>query len=148
VEWALALTRARTRGLALDVGCGVGRFLARGVIGVDIDVARLRSARQRSAWVVAGDAKRLPFPAASFDTVYAHRVLNDTGDVDAGLAEIARVLRPHGRLLIFTRARKGEGDRLDRSNGERRLRTRFHTVEAILHPADDRAAFFVAVRPR
>jgi ubiquinone/menaquinone biosynthesis C-methylase UbiE len=75
-------------------------------------------------------------------------MLNDAGRIDHALGEIARVLRTDGRLLVFTRARPGEGDRLDRDNGTERLRPFFERVEALLHPTDDRAAFFVAGRPR
>jgi ubiquinone/menaquinone biosynthesis C-methylase UbiE len=75
-------------------------------------------------------------------------MLNDARRIDGVLAEITRVLRPNGRLLIFTRARSVEGDRLDRDNGAERLASHFERVEAVLHPSDDRAALFVADQPR
>lgn len=145
--WALELTRALTRGRVLDVGCGEGRYLGPGAVGLDVDASRLRLARGRSRLVVAGDARRLPFLGGSFDTAYAHRVLNDTGDVDGSLAEIARVLKTEGQLLVFTRARPASGDRLDRWNGEERLRPHFADVRVQLHSSDERAAFFTARRP-
>jgi SAM-dependent methyltransferase len=98
--------------------------------------------------VVRADARALPFPAATFDTAYAIRILNDTGDVDRALAEAARVLRPRGTLLVFTRARPAEGDRLDRWNGVDRLTHHFGTVSAELPGFDDRAALFVARDPK
>ena len=147
-EWAAALTHEATAGRVLDVGCGEGRFLPPGGVGLDLDAARLARARDRSALIVRADAHALPFRDATFDTVYAHRVLNDAGRVDHVLGEIARVLRTQGRLLLFTRARHGDGDRLDRWNGEARLRDRFEHVAAELHPTDERAAFFRAERPR
>lgn len=146
--WLAARLPALTRGRVLDLGCGDGRFLPPGGIGVDVDPERLAVARGCSPLLVRADARRVPFADATFDTVYAHRMLNDTGDVDRVLAEIARLLRPHGRLLVFTRARPGEGDRLDRSNGEDRLRRHFQRVSAEPHPMDDRAALFVAEGPR
>ena len=139
---------ALTRGRVLDLGCGEGRFLPPGGIGVDLDVERLRVARPRSSLLVRGDARHVPFASASVDTVYAHRMLNDTGDVEGVLAEIARVLRPSGRLLVLTRARASEGDRLDRANGTWRLRRHFARVRAEPDPADERAALFVADGPR
>jgi len=132
----------------LDLGCGGGRFLPPGGVGLDPDHERLRLARGRSSLLVRGDARAIPFRSATFDTVYAHRMLNDTGDVDGVLGEIIRVLRPRGVLLVFTRARPGEGDRLDRSNGTERLRPHFSAVSAELHPTDERAALFIAERPR
>lgn len=137
-----------TSGRILDAGCGEGRFLPPGGIGLDVDFDRLGNARRRSPRVVAGDARALPFREAAFDTVYAHRMLNDTADVDRVLSEIVRVLRPGGALLVFTRARRGEGDRLDRWNGEERLRRHFDAVESEPDPIDERAALFVARRPR
>lgn len=148
LAWADARIRANTSGRALDVGCGEGRFLASSIVGVDLDAARLRAARARSRLLVQSDAHSLPFRDGSFDTAYANRVLNDAGRIDDVLAEIGRVLRPDGRLVVFTRARPGEGDRLDRSNGEARLAAHFERVSAELHPTDERAAVFLAARPR
>ncbi len=146
VEWAAERLHALTRGATLDVGCGEGRFLPPEAIGLDHDLGKLRVARERSTRVVRADAHALPFRHAAFDTVYANRMLNDAERIDDVLAEIRRVMRPGGRLLVFTRARRGEGDRLDRSNGEGRLRRHFARVTSETHPDDDRAALFVARR--
>lgn len=148
LEWVAARLPTLTSGQVLDLGCGEGRFLPQGAVGLDTDAERLRAARTRSARVVRADARALPFGAGTFDTVYAHRMLNDTGDVDLVLREIVRVLRPRGTLIAFTRARRAEGDRLDRWNGADRLRPYFRAVSAELHPLNERAALFVAERPR
>lgn len=148
VEWLRERLPALTSGRVLDVGCGDGRLTPRGAVGLDLDAARLAAARARSALVVRADAKALPFADRSFDTVCAHRILNDTGDIEGALAEMARVLRDGGRLLVFTRARMAEGDRLDRWNGETRLGRRFAEVRSEVPAADERAALFVASRPR
>jgi ubiquinone/menaquinone biosynthesis C-methylase UbiE len=47
-----------------------------------------------------GDARALPYGDASFDAVVLVTVLGEIPDPDAALAEIARVLRPGGRLLV------------------------------------------------
>lgn len=148
LAWVAPRVSELATGRVLDLGCGEGRFLPRGGIGLDVDIDRLRRARARSPRVLAADARRLPFAASAFDTVCAHRMLNDTGDVDGVLAEIVRVLRPGGRLVVFTRAREAGGDRLDRANGERRLARHFGRVTREIPPNDDRAALFVAERPR
>jgi SAM-dependent methyltransferase len=93
---------------ALDVGCGEGRFCrmlrAKGidVVGVDptrnlIDAARQRDPEGR--YVEAG-AEALPFPSASFDLVVSYMALVDIPDASAAIAEMARVLRHGGHLLI------------------------------------------------
>jgi ubiquinone/menaquinone biosynthesis C-methylase UbiE len=47
-----------------------------------------------------GDARRLPYTDTSFDAVYLVTVLGEVPDQDAALREIARVLKPGGRLVI------------------------------------------------
>ncbi|HEX4737460.1 MAG TPA: class I SAM-dependent methyltransferase [Allosphingosinicella sp.] len=93
---------------ALDVGCGEGRFcrlLRREGIaatGVDPVSAFIEAARMRDP---AGDyrlgrAERLPFPVDSFDLVVSYVALVDIPDFAAAIAEMARVLRPGGALLV------------------------------------------------
>ncbi len=87
----------------LDLCCGTGdlalRFHTR-VVGVDFTEQMLRVAQTRATklWVRA-DALRLPFRDNSFDVVSVGYGLRNLADVEAGLREILRVLRPGGRLL-------------------------------------------------
>jgi len=88
----------------LDLCCGTGdlalMFQAR-VVGVDFTEEMLRVAQTRSreiVWVRA-DALRLPFPDDSFDVVSVGYGLRNLADIDAGLREILRVLRPGGKFL-------------------------------------------------
>jgi SAM-dependent methyltransferase len=63
--------------------------------------------------VVLAPAERLPFPDGRFDTVVATLVLCTVGDPERALGEIARVLRPGGRLLFLEHVR-AEDERLAR----------------------------------
>jgi ubiquinone/menaquinone biosynthesis C-methylase UbiE len=96
----------------LDVGCGAGvevvRFARAGarVVGVDIAESAVTLARQNleqqglSARVEVADGEHLPFPDASFDFVFAHGVVQYTGNDRALVAEVQRVLRPGGRAVF------------------------------------------------
>jgi 2-polyprenyl-3-methyl-5-hydroxy-6-metoxy-1,4-benzoquinol methylase len=96
----------------LDVGCGDGllacRAAARGafVTGVDADAAMLEAARARAEEEVVHvtfletRAESLPFASGAFDLACAVTVLCFIEDVDGALAEMARVLRPGGAVVI------------------------------------------------
>lgn len=98
----------RDGGLVLDVGGGTGGVAARlapdacRVVVVDPHAARVRRGRlihRRPAFVRArGEA--LPFPDACADAALLVEVLHHVQDDRGLLAEVARVLRPGGRLLI------------------------------------------------
>ena len=93
---------------ALDVGCGEGRFCRmlrqRGIdtVGLDPTPALLARARKRDAdgTYVDGVAEQLPFDDGAFDLVVSYLTLIDIPDVQAAIAEMARVLAPGGTLLI------------------------------------------------
>lgn len=96
----------------LDVGCGDGVLsvaLARAgadVTGVDADPRMLTAARDRASKAdatitfIEGDAWQLPFADDTFDVVAAITVLCFIGDAARAANEMARVLRPGGRLVI------------------------------------------------
>jgi SAM-dependent methyltransferase len=96
----------------LDVGCGAGvevvRFARAGarVTGVDIAESAIALARQNvqqqglSARLEVADGEHLPYADGSFDLVFAHGVVQYTGDDRAMATEIHRVLRPGG-LAVF-----------------------------------------------
>jgi protein-L-isoaspartate O-methyltransferase len=62
-----------------------------------------RRARERglaSITATQGDAQRLPYAEATFDAAFLVAVLGEIPDQDVALAELARVLRPGGRLVV------------------------------------------------
>lgn len=93
----------------LDVGCGDGRFsqlvhqmLDVNVESVDLTESMVELTRQRGLHVQQADVQNLPFPDQSFDVVVANWMLYHVPDLDAGLQEIRRVLRPGGALIAST----------------------------------------------
>jgi len=108
----LDLLGVRPGGRVLDVGCGVGRLLLRlqrrgcETVGVDILRPDLLSARRHlvgkepAASFVQADGGRLPFAGASFDFVACTETLEHAADAALMLRELARVLRPGGRLVV------------------------------------------------
>ncbi len=96
-------------GRVLDNGCGVGEYLARLAgaataahgLEFDLDRARAAAARARRASVVCAAGERLPYASESFDAVLSHEVLEHVADDRAATAEIVRILRPGGRLVLF-----------------------------------------------
>jgi demethylmenaquinone methyltransferase / 2-methoxy-6-polyprenyl-1,4-benzoquinol methylase len=97
-------------GSALDVGTGTGRlaravserFFGSQVIGIDFTLPMMRAARsRRMVDFAAADALRLPFGNERFDAVVSAFLLRNLADVEAGLDEQVRVLRPGGRLLVL-----------------------------------------------
>ena len=106
-DWVCQRVRART----LEVGIGTGLNLSHypdGVelVGLDPDPNMLVGARRRAAelghpaTLIEGDAMGLPFPDESFDTVVSTFVLCGVPDDRAAIAEMYRVLKPGGRLLL------------------------------------------------
>jgi SAM-dependent methyltransferase len=91
----------------LDVGCGIGMYTAAflretpHVFGLEIECERALEARERAAGVVQALGEHIPFPDAAFDVVFSHEVLEHVADDRACVAEMVRVARPGGRIVIF-----------------------------------------------
>lgn len=97
----------------LEIGCGTGvhaRLLAEAgarLTAVDLTPTAVDLTKRRlelaglEADVREADAESLPFPDAAFDFVWSWGVIHHSEDTNRVLAEIARVLRPGGRLALM-----------------------------------------------
>jgi SAM-dependent methyltransferase len=93
----------------VDVGCGPGYLCAEmaaagaAVVGVDPSPAMLALAERRGSGVelLRGDALSLPVEDGRFDAAVSTQVYEYVADIEGALREVARVLRPGGRLLIL-----------------------------------------------
>ena len=94
--------------VALDVGCGKGRFArilkerhpGSHMVAMDLAVAMLRFA-PKDVNPCSGSMTELPFRTASCDAAYATESLEHAVDIEAAVAEICRVVKPGGRIVII-----------------------------------------------
>lgn len=132
----------------LEVGGGPGELAARitaelgcEIVMVDSSERMVELARARGVDALVGDVQELPFEDESFDCAVAAWMLFHVPDLDRGLAELARVLGPGGRLVAVTNAehhlrelRELAGSAawaqpFSRENGEPMLRRHFAKLE-------------------
>jgi len=134
----------------LEVGCGWGELAERvraeleaDVVALDISPRMVELARERGVDARVGDVQELPFPDGVFDCAVANWMLYHVPDLDRGLAELARVLRPGGRLVAATnglehlaelwslvgRDRAAEPARFFAETGAESLRPHFARIE-------------------
>lgn len=139
-------------GAVLEVGCGTGWFAERArdelgaeVVALDQSERMVELARGRGLDARVGDVQELPFADASFDGAAANWMLYHVPDLEQGLGELARVLRPGGRLVAITNGadhlvelwefvggthvRTGREVSFAAENGEEILRRHFGRVE-------------------
>ena len=147
-EVAFAAVAEAAPARVLEVGCGPGEASARimrelgcEVVAIDQSERMVELARDRGVDARVGDAQALPFEDGEFDCALAAWMLYHVADLDRGLAELARVLRPAGRLVAVTNG----ADHLTelwhlvgveripltfgRENGEEALRRHFESVD-------------------
>jgi SAM-dependent methyltransferase len=106
---AVAEARPRT---VLDAGCGTGEFAERirrelgaEVYALDLSSRMVELTIARGVDAQPGDLHALPFPDGTFDVVVANWVLHHLESVELGVGELARVLRPGGRLVAGAEGR-------------------------------------------
>jgi SAM-dependent methyltransferase len=126
-----ALAAARPARL-LEVGCGTGALAERcagelgcAVIAVDSSPEMVRTTAARGIDARVGDVRRLPFADGEFDCAVAAWMLYHVAPVDTALAELARVLRPGGRLVAITNGDAALGELYAAVGGARRRPSAF-----------------------
>jgi SAM-dependent methyltransferase len=131
----------------LEVGCGWGelaewirRDTGAAVVATDLSPHMVDLARERGVNARLADVQDLPFGDGEFDVAVAAWMLYHVPDLDRGVAELARVLRPGGRLVAVTNSRfhllelrelVGSGPstlKFSREDGEAILSRRFERI--------------------
>ena len=148
----------------LDVGCGPGFYtmtLAQRcgrAIGIDATPELLARAREearqrglRNLQFIEGDAEHLPFPTHAFDVVTSRAAFHHFVHPERVLAEMKRVLKPNGRVLIADMIASEDREKADYQNRLERLCDPSHT-RALSQSEFDRlfnqAGLEVVLQPR
>jgi SAM-dependent methyltransferase len=88
-------------------GCGVGMYLshlapmANTILGMDIEFPRVKDSSAYTPNVFCGAGEYLALPDASVDLLLSHEVLEHVQDDKKAIAEMVRVLKPGGRIVLF-----------------------------------------------
>lgn len=147
---AIAAVAAAAPERILEVGCGWGELAgmlaeATGaeVVAIDLSPRMVELARERGVAAELADVQDLPFEDESFDVAVAAWMLYHVPNLERGVAELARVLRPGGRLVAVTNSVRhlielrelvGGGPstlRFSRKSGEELLSASFTRVSRI-----------------
>jgi SAM-dependent methyltransferase len=143
----------------LDAGCGDGRYLGvlarapeppQQVVATDISERILATAAATGRRDAPGlpveflraNMEQLPFADSHFDLVFSSQVIEHLLDPAAGARELARVLRPGGRLVLSTDNRRAYVSAV--LNAPRQLAVRVLRLQERLHPVTFPHAAFTA----
>ncbi len=97
----------RAQGMILENGCGVGEYLqrlseqAKLAVGLDVDLERVVETHQKGLTVQLAVGEALPHAANTFDLILSNEVIEHVQDDRQTVAEMVRVLKPGGRILLF-----------------------------------------------
>jgi len=122
-RWGLTKVEIRENATVLDIGCGGGRALERlaslaslgKVVGIDYSEDSVAVARKRNQRLIAtgrvevlhGSVSSMPFQGATFDCVSAVETYYFWPDIAADLAEVRRVMKPSGQMVIIAGMYRG-----------------------------------------
>ena len=109
---SLALTKISKDAHLLDVACGTGDFSisvkkigVNKITGLDLSSEMLKEFHKKSSWsvgnVVQGVAEKMPFKANAFDNVIVGFGVRNFYDIEKGLEEFHRVLKPGGKATVL-----------------------------------------------
>lgn len=107
LQMIAAAAGERLTGRILENGCGVGLYLDRlseqsqFAVGLEFDLPRAQEAHVNAPHIVNAAGEKLPLPAASFDFILNHEVLEHVLNDRKCVEEMVRVLAPGGRMAIF-----------------------------------------------
>jgi len=139
-RWGLSEVEISETATVLDIGCGGGRTLERiaalarlgKAVGIDYSKDSVAVARKRNQRLIAsgrvevihGSVSSMPFPEATFDCVLAVETYYFWPDIAGDLAEVRRVMKPSGQLVIIAGMYRGSrfdmrNERLIRAGGMR-----------------------------
>ena len=149
-----ALQRQELAGDVLEIGCGSGAMAAEALrkhpgvrlTATDFDESMVDAARTRLAEfgprvdVRQADAIALPFPDGSFDVVLSFIMLHHVIQWEQAFAEMARVLRPDGRLIGYDLLGDGVGRILNRREHDTRVLRQVELRQVLDELGDMRAS--------
>lgn len=107
LEMILSAAGERIQGGILENGCGLGLYLEHlapiggRLVGLDYDLDRAREAKKTAEGILAAAGEDLPFPPDSFELIISNEVIEHVADDRKAIREIARTLKPGGRLVLF-----------------------------------------------
>lgn len=125
-EVGAALPASRALPDVLELGCGTGALAERiraahpgaALIATDLSARMVARTAERGIPARVMDAAAMDVPSASYDVVVAAWMLYHLPDLDAGLAEVRRVLRPGGSLVAVTLGEEHVADLRRDAGGE------------------------------
>ncbi len=107
LEMILRASGERIKGSVLENGCGIGLYIehlmphAGRILGLEFDFERALLAGKHSRTVVNAAGEALPLPAARFDLILSHEVIEHVRDDRQAIVEMVRALKPDGRIVLF-----------------------------------------------